>query len=107
MTDIVKKKSSAKVKQMEENALKIQNTSKVVYQSLTGKKRRTLMTGTEAELFKRQCGDKPPGLGTHVDSGKGYPSDRTSPVPYQSWKEQHPTHSNLSQGKGGKGKSGK
>ena len=107
MTENVKKKSSAKVKQMKENALKIQNTSKVVYQSLSGKKRRTLMTGTEAELFKRQCGDKTPGLGSHVDSSKGYPSDRTSPVPYQSWEEQHPTHTNLSQGKGGKGKSGK
>jgi len=108
MTENVKKKANARIKEMRENALKVQDTSKVVYQSTTGKKRLSLMTGSEVELFKRQKGDKTPGLGTHVDSSRGYPSDRTtSPVPYTSWETTNPTHAVLSQGKGGKGKSGK
>ena len=109
MTENVKKQRSTKVKQMKETALKIHNTSKVVYQAQSGKKRRSLMTAAEAERLKRHKGDKTPGLESHVDSGQGYPSDRTSPVPYpgSSWEEPYPTHTNLSQGKGGKGKFGK
>ena len=109
MTENVKKRKSTKVKQMKETALKIHNTSKVVYQAQSGKKRRSLMTAAEAERLRRQKGDKAPGLGSHVDSSQGYLSDRTSPVPYlgSRWEEPYPTHTNFSQGKGGKGKSRK
>ena len=109
ITENVKKQKSNLVKVMKEPALKAHNTSKVVYQAQSGQKRRSLMTAAEAERLKRQKGDKTPGLGSHVDSSQGYPSDRTSPAPYpgSSWEEPYPTHTNFSQGKGGKGKSGK
>ena len=109
MTENVKKQKSTMVKQMKESALKVHNTSKVVYQAQSGQKRRYRMTTAEAARLKGQKGDNAPGLGSHVDSSKGYPSDRTSPVPYpgSSWDEPYPTHTSFSQGKGGKGKSRK
>ena len=89
MTENVKKQKSNLVKVMKEPALKAHRTSKVVYQAQSGQKRRSLQTTAELEKFKRQKGDTIPGPGSRVDSRKGYPSDRTSPVPYQGdWEEE-------------------
>ena len=57
MTENVKKQTSTKVKQMKENALRIHNSGKMVYQAQIGEKRRSLMPGTEDVLFKRHQGD--------------------------------------------------
>jgi hypothetical protein len=114
MTANVKKQKNTLVKSIKDAALTYHTTSdKVVFQSEGGKKRLSLQTSAEAHSFKRQKGDKTPGLGSHVDSSKGYPPDRTtiSPAPYQGqWNEKFPEHQTLSytpEGKDGKGKSGK
>jgi len=115
MTENVKKQKNAMIKSMKEAATQFHNSSdKPVFQALGGERRLSLQTSVAAQTFKRQRLNPPtPGLASHVESGKGYPSDRTTitPVPYQGrWNEKFPEHANLTQtqeGKGGKGKSGK
>ena len=126
MTENVKKKQGTMVKAMRESALEAHATNKVVFQAQSGQKRLSMMTSAEQERYKRPRSDKSPGLGTHVDSNKGYASDRTSAAldrvsalkyppmaaaPFQGgWHEKYPEHEDLSatpEGKGGKGKTGK
>ena len=118
MTENVKTQKNTLAKSMKDAALTYHNTSdKVVFQSESGQKRLSLRTSEDQERLtfkRRKSGEKTPGLQSHVDSGKGYPTDRTtsaSPAPYQGgWHERYPEHQNLSnspEGKGGKGKSGK
>ena len=108
LTENVKKQKNTLIKTMKAAAAVYHSSSdKPVFQDEGGKKRLSLQTSAEAQNFKRAKGDKPhtPGLQSHVDSSKGYPSLRTtvSPTPYQgNWNEQYPEHLNLGKGKSGK-----
>ena len=113
MTENVKKQKNAMIKSMKEAATQFHNSSdKPVFQALGGERRLSLQTSVAAQTFKRARLNPPtPGLASHVDSGKGYASDRTTvtPVPFQGrvgrWNEKFPEHENLTstqQGKGGK-----
>ena len=57
----------------------------IVLQSATGG-RRLALTETEQRRYKRPASDpsRSPGLASHVESGQGYPSKRTTPVPRES-----------------------
>ena len=85
------------------------SSDKPVYQAENGQQRLSLQTSAAAQTFKRKRTIPPtPGLVSHVESSKGYPSNRTtaSPTPYQGrWNEQLPEHESFThtqQGKGGK-----
>jgi hypothetical protein len=87
VTDNVKKHKNTLIKAMKDAAFLYHSSSdKPVFQDESGKRRLSLQTFAAAQAFKRVKGNPPtPGLGTHVDSSKGYPTDRTkvSPTPYE------------------------